>query len=190
MRWPHSQTTPLLSFPDQLVIQLKVLCWYRKISGWLSKNATLNFKLTNRIQQTCPVCRMRLVNSHFSIAFLWKTNFKFTVHVPFLTRQSIQYCFSKHCIHIYQLISFPSAHTTTLIHAPHTSLQTDSIVLVTEIQVFTFPHNPKLLSTIQTNANPRGNDVIVTCQSYYCHVIITSTSPYSKVSFLVTCRPV
>ena len=52
---------------------------YFNISGWLSKSATLNFKLTNHVQQNCLVCRMRLVNLHFSIAFLWTTNLKFTV---------------------------------------------------------------------------------------------------------------
>jgi len=35
----------------------------------LSKNAVLNFKLTNHTQQKSLVCQMRLVDSYFGIAF-------------------------------------------------------------------------------------------------------------------------
>ena len=47
---------------------------------------------------------------------------------------------------------------------------------MTEIHVFSFPTNPKLLSTIQTNANPRGRYAHGTTTPCNCHVTDRQTN--------------
>ena len=89
-------------------------------------------------------------------------------------------------------IPFPHHNTHTHTHTPHTPTAYPSrltVVLMTEIRIFTFP---KLQSMIWMNSNPRGNvwkPAMWLWPPCDCHVINSDARPH-KVFFLITCKAV